>query len=142
MISHPEVDPPVTETHEYGFLCTFDGNGGIYNRNNELLWSFRTLYQKSRQAFPCRIFRLLPDFVLCDASEQELLMIRCERRYPLPYFVMLDHGYPVCTIKQVSVLQKRYVIEFDGGYKWVFQIPLFTVFYKGVSESGMALVHK
>jgi hypothetical protein len=49
---------------------------------------------------------------------------------------MVESGSPVCTIQQKSILQNQYVIEFNGGYRWFFQMPMFTVFYKGVSENG------
>jgi uncharacterized protein YxjI len=134
---HPKADATVTEVHEYGFLCTFDGNGEIYNRDNKMLWRFKTIFRNSRPVFPCSVFRLLPDFILYDTDSQELLTIRCEQGYPLPRFVMIDNDSSVCTIKQMSILQNKYIIEFNSGYKWTFKIPLFTVFYKGVSESGV-----
>ncbi|MGD0960976.1 MAG: hypothetical protein ABSB19_14315 [Methylomonas sp.] len=133
---HQSDDSLVTETNEYGFRCNTEGNGEIYNRDSKMLWRFRTPHQNSFLAFPRFFFQLLPDFVFSDTSEKELLTIRCERRYPLTRFVMFENGSPVCTIQQKSVLQNKYIIEFDGGDRWFFHLPLFTVFYKGVSENG------
>ena len=126
----------VTETNEYGFRCNSDGSGEIYNRDNKVLWRFRTQHRNNRMAFFYSLFRLLPDFVFYDTTEQELLTIRCEERYPLTRFVMVEKGSAVCTIQQKSILQNKYIIEFNDGDRWVFHLPLFTVFYKGVSENG------
>jgi hypothetical protein len=133
---HQGADSLGKETNEYGFRCDFDGNGGIYNRDNKMLWRFSTPHKNSFLAFPRIFFHLLPDFVFYDTTDQELLIIRCERRYPLTRFVMVGNGLQICTIKQMSILQNKYIIEFNSGYRWTFHIPMFTVYYKGVAETG------
>ena len=137
VMRYKEAVPVETEdNNEYGLICTFDGNGGIYNIDNKILWYFKTLYRNSHSIFPCSAFELLPDFVLYNTFGQELLTIKCERRYPLPKFVMIVNNTPFCTIQQLSLLQKEYIIIFNSGYTWTFKIPLFTVFYKCISKSG------
>jgi hypothetical protein len=133
---HKGADSLVEETNEYCFQCVSDGNGEIYNRDSKMLWRFSTPHQNIFLAFPRFFFQLLPDFVFYDTAEQELLTIRCERRYPLTRFVMVENGLQICTIKQMSILQNKYLIEFDSGYRWTFHIPMFTVYYKGVAETG------
>lgn len=134
------IDPDplsnVTEGDEYGFRCTVDGNGEIYNRESRMLWRFRTLHRNGRGTFFSSFFQPLADCLFYDNSDLELLTIRCERRYPLSRFVMFESGLPVCTIQQRSLLQTKYIIEFTGGIKWTLQLPLFTVFYKVISETG------
>jgi hypothetical protein len=81
-------------------------------------------------------FQLLPDFSFSDASGQELLTVRCERRYPLTRFLMVENGLPVCTIRQRSILLNKYTLEFHSGSEWTFYIPLFSVHYKAISDGG------
>jgi hypothetical protein len=118
------------EPIEYCFICDFDGDGEICRApSNEALWRFKT--QRKRG-----FFQLLPDFSLCDAAGKELLTVRCQRRYLRPRFVMIANGLSVCTIIQRRLLVKKYTLEFNTGEKWIFHMPLFTVFYRALSASG------
>lgn len=139
MIYHQNTDSPVIKINEYCFRCTYDGDGEIYNRESKLLWSFRSLSRNRSTVFPLAFFRLLPDFVFYDTTQLELLTIMCERRYPLTRFVMIENGFSVCTIRKRSILQNEYSIEFNSELNWTFQMPMFTVFYNGVSENGAKL---
>lgn len=122
---------------EYCSQCTFDGNGEIYNRDSKILWRFKTQHRHNRALFSCAVFQFLPDFAFYDVVGQKLLEIKCEQRYPLTRFVMLVNGMTVCTIRQQSILLKnKYTLEFNSGLKWNFHMPLFSVFYKGISETG------
>ena len=139
MMFHQRDDTLVTDTIAYGFRCNTHGNGEIYNRDSKMLWRFKTHHQNKFQAFSGFFFLLLPDFVFFDASEKELLTIKCERSYPFTRFVMFENDSPICTIQQTSIFQNKYIIEFDGGYKWRFHLPMFTAFYKGISAAGAEL---
>lgn len=50
---------------------------------------------------------------------------------------MVEKDSPVGTIEQMNILQNKYIIQLNGGYKWTFKILLFIVFYKGASENGV-----
>ena len=125
-----------SEPMEYCIQCKFGSDGEIYNRESMILWRFRTQHQNVRRMFLPALFRLLPDFVFYDTAEQELLVIKCERRYPLSRFVMTANGLPVGTIRQRGILLNRYTFDFNGESEWSFHMPLFSVFYKGISDTG------
>lgn len=133
---HKDAVISAPETIEYGFICSFDGNGGIFNRDNKMLWKFKTVYSDSRHKFPYSFLKLLPDFILYDDTGQEILTIICTQRYPLPQFVMRNGKLSFCTVQQIGVLPKSYLIDFKNGNKLNFYIPLFTVFYQGIFENG------
>jgi hypothetical protein len=49
---------------------------------------------------------------------------------------MVENGSPICTIKLRSILRNKYSFDFANGQRWVFRVPLFTVNFSGVSETG------
>lgn len=135
-MDHQDASISSPEVHEYGFLCSFDGNGAIYNRDNKMLWQFKTVYLNNRHIFPFSFFQLLPDFVLYDGTGKAVLTIKCERRYPLTKFLIIEKNLTIGTIQQQSILKNKYIIDFHGGNTWTFRLPLFAVLYKADSESG------
>lgn len=68
--------------------------------------------------FPFGLLGPLPDFSFYDTEKRELLVIKCERRYPLTQFAMVANGLPIGTIKQGNILLKNtYTFEFNGGLR-------------------------
>jgi uncharacterized protein YxjI len=124
----------MSEVKDYCFCSNWDGDGEIYNRDGEVVWRFRTTGLKRRPAEP-GLFRS-PVFAVSNAGGQELLTISRERMLPLARFRMVENGLPVCTIRQRSILFTKYALEFDNGSRWNLHLPMFTVFIKGVSETG------
>lgn len=127
-----KVVPPI-EAGKYCFRCSYEGSGEIYDSNGGILWRFKTLHK--RPHYPYGLFRL-PDFVVHDRSDKELFRIKLERKWSLGQFVMLEAGLPVCTINQRSFLRNKFTLNFSNGQKWVFRMPLFTVRFSGLSETG------
>lgn len=129
------------EGSQYCFRCSYEGNGEIYNPAGEILWRCRTQHPSGE---PPRMFVTvpmyglfrLPDFVVYDTADKELLRVKRNRRLPMAQFVIVENGSPVCTIRQRSILLNRYRLDFAGGPKWTFHMPLFTVSFKGVSDAG------
>jgi len=121
------------EAGKYCFRCSYEGNGEIYDSNGGVLWRFKTLHK--RPHYPYGLFRL-PDFVVHDNSDKEQFRIILERKWALGQFMMLEDGLPVCTINQRSFLRNKFTLNFTGGQKWVFRMPLFTVIFGGLSETG------
>jgi hypothetical protein len=137
---HPRP-PQSTEGSQYCFQCSYEGNGEIYNRAGEILWRCRTQHprgdpQSTFVTVPMYGLLRLADFVVYDTAEKELLRVKRDRRLPMARFVMVENGSPVCTIRQRSILLNRYQLDFAGGPKWTFHMPLFTVYFKGVSDAG------
>ncbi len=132
-ITPKEKTAPPIEAGKYCFKCSYEGNGEIYDSNGGILWRFKTLHK--RPHYPYGLFRL-PDFVVNDKSDKELFRIKLERKWSLGQFVMLEDGLPVCTINQRSFLRNKFTLNFTGGQKWVFRMPLFTVRFGGLSETG------
>ena len=132
----PEEINPIAQPGAYCFHCTWSGNGEIYDSAGKILWRFRTGPEHFKTTYG--LFRL-PDFVVSDTAERELLRIRRERRLP-SRFVMREDGRPVCTISQRSIFLNKYALNFADGSRWTFHMPLFTVFFSGVSGSGGASV--
>jgi hypothetical protein len=123
-------------TRQYGFRCSVDGDGEIYNSDSEILWRFKTQYRNNYSIFGFKLFRLLPDFILYNTKDQEILTVKCERRYPLPIFRMVEKSLPVCTIRLMSILQNKYSIEFNDGRRLYFHMPMYSVYFRGTSGSG------
>jgi hypothetical protein len=137
MNPQPEKTPVVIKLHEYCFQCALDGNGEVYDRDSQILWRFKTLPKNSSYVLSSLSFKLFPNFYFLDNNLKELLVIKCEQRYPLARFVMFVDNFPVCVIRQRSILFKnKYTLEYNNGSRWFFQMPLFSVFYKGVSDTG------
>ena len=124
----------MSEVKDYCFCSNWDGDGEIYNRDGEVVWRFRTTGLKRRPAEP-GLFRS-PVFAVSNAGGQGLLTISRERMLPLARFRMVENGLPVCTLRQRSILFTKYALEFDNGSRWNLHLPMFTVFIKGVSETG------
>lgn len=124
----------MSEHEDYCFQSTFDGDGEIYDRANEIVWRFKSKGLKRRPANQ-GMFRS-PVFAVYDAGERELLTINRDRMLPLARFIVVENGLPVCTIRQRSILFTKYTLEFDGGSRWNIHMPMFTVFFRGVSETG------
>jgi hypothetical protein len=121
------------EAGKYCFKCSYEGSGEIYNSNGEILWHFKTLH--TRPHYPYGFFRL-PDFVVYDRTDKELFRIKLERKWSLAQFVMVENGLPICTIGQRSILRNKFTLDFANGQRWVFRMPLFTVNFGGLSETG------
>jgi hypothetical protein len=121
------------EAGKYCFRCSYEGNGEIYNSNGEILWRFKTLHR--RPHYPYGLFRL-PDFVVHDKADKELFRIKLERKWSLAQFVMIENDMPICTIGQRSILRNKFTLDFANGQKWIFRMPLFTVNFGGLSETG------
>ncbi|HEX3890316.1 MAG TPA: hypothetical protein VHX90_05640 [Verrucomicrobiae bacterium] len=121
------------EAGKYCFKCSYEGNGEIYNSNGEIIWRFKTLHK--RPHYPYGFFRL-PDFVIYDKTDKEIFRIKLERKWALAQFMMLENGLSVCTINQRSIFRNKLTLNFANGQKWIFRMPLFTVRFGGLSETG------
>lgn len=118
----------------YVSRCAYEGMGEIYDSNGELLWRTKTLHFH-KPHYPYGLFRI-PDFVVCDKDEKEIFRIKAERNWIFPHFTMIRDGSPFCSIQSRSPLRNKHTLAFSNGEKWVFRMPLFTMHFKGVSESG------
>jgi len=78
----------------------------------------------------------LPDFVVYDKTDKEFVRVKRERSFSAAQFVMLEDGMPVCGIRQRSILLNKYRLDFTGQSKWTFHMPLFSVNFRGKSETG------
>ena len=123
------------EPMSYGFGCTSEGSGAIYDTTNRALWQFTGQNGRHQWHPPYGNFRL-PDFVVYDPDKRERFRVKRVRRLPMSRFVMTENGQPICTISQRSILLNRYRLEFTSGEKWTFHMPLFTIYFKGWSDTG------
>jgi len=131
----PAGPPPPSERGKYCFKCSYQGNGEIYDSNGEIVWRIKTLHFRKFFQYPYGFLRL-PDFVVYDKADVELLRVKRERKWPLAQFVMVGSGVPICTIRQRSVLLNKYTLDFVNGQQWMFRMPLFTVNFGGWSKTG------
>jgi hypothetical protein len=119
----------------YGFCCTYEGSGAIYEAGNmEPLWRF-TGQEGRRERYPYGFFHL-PDFVVYDPDKRERFRFKRVRRLPMARFIMIEDGRPICTISQRSPLLNRYRLDFTSGERWSFHMPPFTIYFKGWSATG------
>ena len=123
------------DPRDYCLQCSYPGFGNVCDSEGRVFWQTAGQEERTRARYPYGLFRL-PDFVVSDSGKQELFRIKRIRRLPMARFVMTQKGVPVGTIIQKSLFLNRYALDFAGGEKWNFRMPLFTVFFKGVSEAG------
>lgn len=71
-----------------------------------------------------------PDFVVTDASEKEVCLIRRESFLP-SRFSIVESDQAAGTISLCSILRNRYRICIRGASTWTFRLTLFTVFFWG-----------
>ncbi len=127
--------PQPREEGKYCFKCSYEGNGKIFASNGEGLWRVETQHFGGQRRYPYGLVRL-PDFVVYGKDNKEAFRVKLERKWALAQFVMLENGSPVCTIKLRSLLRNKYTLAFVNGQHWVFKMPLFTVIFRGRSDSG------
>jgi hypothetical protein len=128
-----QCQPP--EPGKYCFTCSYEGDGEIYDSNGEILWRFKTQHFNSRPRYPYGLFRV-PDFVVYARDGVEAFRIKFQKKWALAQFVMLENSSPVCAIRLKSPLRNKYTLAFVNGQNWVFKMPLFTVSFRGHSDSG------
>ncbi len=128
-----QCQPP--EPGKYCIKCSYEGNGEIYDSNGEVRWRFETQHFNSRPRYPYGLFRV-PDFVVYARDGIEAFRIKFQKKWALAQFVMLENGSPVCTIRLRSPLRNKYTLMFENAQNWVFKMPLFTVRFRGHSDSG------
>lgn len=125
--------------HEYRFRLTSEGNGEILPEGGDPLWNLTTRYGRYRRLYfpdnPLSVF-FPPDCTITRTDGTETLTVTQQRRFPLPRFVIIRDGTPICILKQRSFLLNKYALEFSCGEAWLFHMPLFTVFFQGVSATG------
>ena len=126
----PRAHPGAYTLHMDGavtgrFTITPEKYSGVFRTGPEHFYSTYGLFH-------------LPDFVVYDTAGRELLRIRRERRLP-SQFVVLEDGRPVSTIRQRSIFLNKYTMDFADGSRWMFHMPLYTVFFGGVSGSGASV---
>ena len=124
-----------SEPGKYCFQCTYEGNGTIYNSKGEIVWHVKTQHFNGRPRYPYGFFRL-SDFVVYDKTDKEFVRVKRERSFLAAQFVMLENGRPVCIITRQSILMNKYKLDFMGQSKWTFKMPLFTVIFRGKSDTG------
>lgn len=118
---------------EYGFRCTTDGNGEIFNHTGQVRWRFRT---KRRNGILGYMFLDFSEFLFSIEPENWSICIISSQTLLKKTFFMSDHGASVCEIRRLGLLAKTYEIKFNSGAIWHIHIPLFSRFYEGVSNSG------
>jgi len=133
-VTPKEEKPKSAERGLYGFHCAYEGNGAIYNSLGEILWRFKT-WQTGTGHYPYGVFHL-PDFVVADPADKEVYRIKLKRQFSLGKFEMTENGAVICVIRQRSFLRNKFTLEFSNGQKWVFRMPLFSVRFGGISDSG------
>lgn len=117
---------------KYCFRNTNAGTGEIYDSTGKLLWRYRP---------PASIPNILngfrgPNFILNDHEDREVLRIERTKTFPRASFVLVEGGSPRARVEKAGVLSFKYTVALSSGPKWTFEIPMFTVNFKGESEKG------
>ena len=74
-----------------------------------------------------------PDFVVADASEKDVCLIRRESFLP-SRFSIIESDQPRGTLSLCSILRNRYRICIHDVGTWTFRLTLFTVFFWGDAD--------
>jgi hypothetical protein len=83
-------------------------------------------------------FTAKPDFVVSDLQDNEQLRIR-RVGWSLAAFKISREGIDLGVIRMTSVLRNRYQIRFMNGSEWQIRMPLFSIFFGGVSNIGQRI---
>lgn len=124
---------------DYCFQATYEGFGNIYDSDGKVIFKLIGQDGSNRARYPYGQLRLR-DYVVSNTAGQELFRVKRIRRLPMARFVMTGNGTTACTIRQQSILLNRYLLEFANGSKWIFHMPLFTIFFRGTSADGAKVV--
>jgi len=125
---------PPGDYKDYRLEASWEGNGQIYDGEHKPLWRYMSVGRFSDSSF-YGFFRL-PPFVVEDLEGHELLVFKRIKRFPFAVFEVKEGNQLVGTIRQRSFLFTSYLLEFENGFRCTFSMPLFTVWFKGASETG------
>jgi hypothetical protein len=135
-MSHPKPTPPDAECIASGakYACLIDygdrnRTGKIYDESG-LRWRYGVRENPScrRRENPFN----KPDFVVEGADGQQGPTIRRTAFIPSRFHI-IENESVVGRIGMLSIFRNRYSIEIDGVGAWIFQMPMFTVNFRGDS---------
>ena len=119
---------------DYRLESSWEGNGQIYDGEHKPLWRYKSVGRASDSSV-YGFFRL-PPFVVEDLEGHELLVFKRIKRFPFAVYEVKEGNQLVGTIRQRTFLFTSYLLEFENGFRCTFSMPLFTVWFKGTSETG------
>lgn len=107
--------------------------GDILDSEGTRLWRYRRSGNRPRFSVANPVGK--PDFVVSDASDRQVCVIRRQSFFPSRFLILdSDSERPVGTISLCSILRNRYRIAIDGAKTWTFRLTLFTVFFWGDAD--------
>ena len=122
------------EYKDYRFDSSWEGNGQISDEKSKPLWRYLSPGRFSNSSF-YGFFRL-PVFVVEDLEGHELLSFRRIKRFPFGVYQIKEGNRLIGAIRQGAFLFTKYHIEFESGLRCTFCLPLFTVWFRGKTETG------
>lgn len=131
-------DGPTTQPgdfKDYCFTSSWEGDGLISDRENKPLWRYKSAGGNKFRSSVYGFFRL-PAFVVQDMEGVELLSFKRTKRFPLSVFEVREGNRLVGTIRQQSFLFTKYLLGFESGLRCTFRMPLFTILFRGTTETG------
>jgi hypothetical protein len=135
---YPMNEEHATQNGDYSDYCfhsSWDGDGQISDEENKPLWRYKSIGGNPFHSSVYGFFRL-PVFVVQDLEGHELLAFKRIKRFPLSVFEVKEGNRLVGRIRQRSFLFTKYILEFETGLRCTFHMPFFTVWFRGVSETG------
>ncbi len=78
--------------------------------------------------------------VVLDAKSQPLLEIQRVRSFPYQRFRVTQDNNEIGTIDTLNLLRTRYSISFSNGESWLFHMPIFTAYFRAISNVGAVKV--
>ena len=132
-MNNGQTTPP-GDHKDYRFDSSWEGDGQISDAVNKPLWRYKSVGRKSHSSL-YGFFRL-PVFVVQDLEGRELLAFTRTKRFPFAVYEVKEGDRLVGTIRQRAFLFNEYLLEFESGLRCTFRMPLFTVWFKGTSETG------
>jgi hypothetical protein len=110
--------------------------GDILNGEGTRLWRYRRSGNRPPLSAGNPFGK--PDFVVSDASDREVCVIRRQSFLP-SRFLILESERPVGSISLGSILRNRYRIAIHGAKTWTFRLTLFTVFFWGDADGDPSI---
>lgn len=124
--------------HGAKYYCQIDRgcrgrSGRISDEQGVVRWLYGVRSHPSGRGWANPFNKL--DFVVEDADGQVKLVIRRAAFVP-PVFQMMDRDNVIGRIRMISPLRNKYIIDIDRVNSWTFHMPLFTVRFRGDSDTG------
>jgi hypothetical protein len=115
--------------------CDVDGQGGVYERPDTLIWRCATVPGVRRTA---RLFGMYASLQMNGSEQGRSYTVLCEQRFPHTRYAILDGSSRRGCIRRSGLLRNHYDVDLVDGGSWHIHLPIFSIHITGLSIAGDA----